>query len=66
MNGPTCAALWARPRFCGGPAPLATLPVTVGEIDGPGSWSVFEEAALDLVLLSAGLSHWQAGSQQSS
>lgn len=51
---------------CGGPAPLATMPVTVREIDGPGSWSVFEEAALDLVRLSAGLSYWQAGPQQSS
>lgn len=66
MNGPTCAAFWARPGFCGGRAPLATLPVTVGEIDSPGYWSVFEEAALDLVRLSAGLSHWQAGPQQSS
>lgn len=44
------------PGFAGGPAP-ASLPVTVREIDGPASRSVFEEAALDLVRVSAGLFH---------
>lgn len=60
MNGPTCAASEPGLGFHGGPAPSATLPVTVGEIDGPGSTSVFEEAALDLVRLSADLPYWQA------
>lgn len=58
---PYLRSLMSRgPRLRAGPAPSATLPVTVREIDGRGSWSVFEEAALDLVRLSAGLSHWQA------
>lgn len=35
MNGPTCAAFWARPGFCGGPAPWPPCRSQSGRLMAP-------------------------------
>lgn len=60
MRQGSCARSFSPPRPHFGPPPAPPSGSQSGEIDGGSSWSVFEEAALDLVRLSAARSHWQA------